>query len=170
MIEEWRTAPGHPDYEVSSHGRVRRAKAHLPHLAWRVGLILKGNNIKGRYVQVELNGKGLLVHRLVAMAFIGPAPSPEAVVMHIDEDAELFNAVWNLKWGTSKENIDDWVAKKRTLAGEKNANAKLTEKQALEIKASKLTNRALAAQYRISCTLVWMIKRGKAWKHLPTPA
>jgi len=167
QAEEWRTAPGHSDYEVSNHGRVRRVKAAHSHLQWRVGTVLKGNKTKGRYLQVQLNGKPLFVHRLVATAFHGLPPDPNAVVMHIDEDAELYNAAWNLKWGTTAENIEDWIAKKRTLAGSRNGNAKLTEDDIRAIRSSSETQRSLASKYRVSRGLISMIKNGKAWAHVP---
>ncbi len=45
------------------------------------------------------------VHRLVCLAFHGPKPFPEAVVIHIDEDAHN-NRADNLRWGTQKENLN----------------------------------------------------------------
>lgn len=44
-------------------------------------------------------------HQLVCEAFHGPKPSPEAVVIHLDENA-LNNRPENLKWGTQKENLN----------------------------------------------------------------
>ena len=70
---------------------------------------LKQNTSKSGYLSVELfdeNGKSkrLLIHRLVAMAYI---PNPENLpqVNHIDENP-LNNAVSNLEWCTAKYNMN----------------------------------------------------------------
>ena len=70
---------------------------------------LKPNTSKSGYLSVELfdeNGKSkrLLIHRLVAMAYI---PNPENLpqVNHIDENP-LNNAVSNLEWCTAKYNMN----------------------------------------------------------------
>ena len=48
-------------------------------------------------------GKTYKVHRLVCEAFHGPAPTPSAIVLHLDEDSSN-NRPDNIRWGTRKEN------------------------------------------------------------------
>lgn len=45
------------------------------------------------------------VHRAVCEAFHGSPPFPNAVVIHLNENA-LDNRPENLKWGTQKENLN----------------------------------------------------------------
>lgn len=93
MTESWRPVPGHPSYEVSDQGRVRNAATlHVlrPHRAGK----------SGNYLRVHLGrgGRNRMVHRLVAEAFIGPAPTYEPHdVDHLDGDPAN-NAVTNLRW------------------------------------------------------------------------
>lgn len=62
------------------------------------------NKADGRFI-VVIHGHTYKVARLVAEAFHGPAPSEDAVVMHLDENAAN-NRADNLHWGTQKENLN----------------------------------------------------------------
>jgi hypothetical protein len=94
--EEWRALPGFEDrYHVSSHGRIRGRKGEL----------LKIKLYKGRRrVDLCRHSKryGFNVHRLVALAFLGPVP-PGKEVNHIDGN-KLNDAAWNLEYVTHLEN------------------------------------------------------------------
>lgn len=70
--------------------------------------------------------------------------------------------------GTDADNVADRDAKGRNadIAGEKNVNAKLTEKQVLEIRASDETNVALAARYNVTQPVISHIRLRKSWKHI----
>lgn len=97
-IEEWRRVPGFDRYFVSSHGRV-------------CGLlgIMKGWRHKSGHRYVSLGRRTRRqVHRLVLLAFVGPAPTGAHECLHGDGDPEN-NAVENLRWGTRAENIDDSI-------------------------------------------------------------
>ena len=61
-------------------------------------------------VALSVNGKlkSHLLHRLVALAFIGPQPSPKHEVCHNDGNP-LNNVPGNLRWGTRSENLYDTV-------------------------------------------------------------
>lgn len=73
--------------------------------------------------------------------------------------------------GTPLDNVRDMTAKGRRNQnpGERNANAKLTDAQALEIKR-RATNgeaqRALAREFSVSPTTIYVIATGLGWKHI----
>lgn len=108
--ETWREVPSLPVMLVSSEGRVmvkpyrasmpkggKRCYGGEPHFGvW--------NKTDGRFI-VVYKGKSYKVHQLVCEAFNGEKPFPEAVVMHLDENAAN-NRPSNLKWGTQKENLN----------------------------------------------------------------
>ena len=83
-----------PGREVSSLGRIRSKN----------GLISKGCKRKDGYAQTRINGRDVLVHRIVAYAFHGPPSTPKHRVNHKDMDKGN-NAVENLEYVTQAENI-----------------------------------------------------------------
>lgn len=102
MSEAWKPfADG--NYEVSSHGRVRRA---TPGRCTYPGRLMTLVKMKIGYHQVmpTINGKNVhfYVHQLVAEAFIGPCPDG-CEVNHKDGD-KTNNRVSNLEYVTHREN------------------------------------------------------------------
>jgi hypothetical protein len=69
-------------------------------------------------VRLTIGGKRkrLPVHRLVALTYLGPRPSPRHEVRHLD-GCKLNNRVENLAWGTAKENAEDRARHGRTSHG-----------------------------------------------------
>lgn len=104
MTEEWRPTH-HPNYDVSSWGRVMSRAQRKPK-------ILKWQFPSHGYPTVSLGkGKQFLVHRLVAAAFLGPCPSGQEVC-HRDDNPRN-PALSNLEYGTRKDNIAGSVARGR---------------------------------------------------------
>lgn len=111
--EIWRPVVGYEGiYEVSNKGRIKsliRGKG-----------ILKPNVGKTGYLSVELfrgskqTSKRVLIHRLVAMAFI-PNPYDLPTVNHKDEDKSN-NSADNLEWMTYRQNLLYGTAPQRRIA------------------------------------------------------
>lgn len=80
------------NYQVSDNGEIRDLHGNIR---------IPRKHPKG-YLQITLDGKNWLVHRLVATLFI-PNPENKPQVDHINGDKTL-NCVSNLRWVTSKEN------------------------------------------------------------------
>jgi len=95
---EWRPVRDYPDYDVSDSGLIYSHKTHK---------ILKQSTNHNGYKSIELfnkdGSKRLLVHRLVAIAFI-PNEDELPQVNHINE-IRSDNRVENLEWVTAKQNI-----------------------------------------------------------------
>jgi hypothetical protein len=68
--------------------------------------------------------------------------------------------------GTHADNTADRVAKGRTCEGVDCWQAKLTEKQVLEIRAANETQRVTAAKYGISRRTISSIRTRQTWKHV----
>jgi hypothetical protein len=103
----WATVGGNPRYEVSTDGRVRNAKT---------GRELKGVRDPRGYLQLSLytgeTYKQIRVHRLMALAFLGPPPPGKTLVRHLD-DVPSNNVIENLAWGNKSENALDAIARGR---------------------------------------------------------
>ena len=102
MTENWKDIVGYEGlYQVSDKGSVKS-------IGYGKERILSPGKLQNGYLRVNLckNGekKNLLVHRLVAQAFI-PNPDNLPEVNHKDEDKEN-NSVQNLEWCDGKYNIN----------------------------------------------------------------
>lgn len=93
-VEKWTQIPGYEDrYLVSTWGNL-----------WDIRKNERKANYEGSngYRVTRIDGKNILVHRLVAMAFIDN-PENKPYVNHIDGN-KANNMVENLEWVTAAEN------------------------------------------------------------------
>jgi hypothetical protein len=100
--EEWRPVVDHPDYDVSSLGRVRSWKRkgsralNTPH-------IMKPHVHPLGYIRLVIDGAQSSVHQLVAAAWHGPCP-PGMEVDHIN-NIRGDNRAENLRYLTRRQNM-----------------------------------------------------------------
>lgn len=143
---EWRPIPD-TNYLASSDGEIRHAKAINSRRLYK--------SDRG-YLYVNLWRRKQLciftVHKLVALAFYGPRPEGHQV-RHLDGNREN-NAVYNLEYGTAKENAADRELHNNTARGQRNGNSIVSDGDAeliRQIYARKLeTQRDLAVIFKIS--------------------
>lgn len=165
--EEWRAIEGAPDYEVSDHGRVRRTTRGRNTMAGRV---LRPVQV-GKYLVVTLRRhgkrKGLLVHRLVAEAFVGAPPTSGLHVAHGFGDP-TYNAAHQLRWATPVENNADKKEHGTHLQGERCGSARLKPRQVLEIRnwSAFVSAKSIGRVYGVSDSTVLDIIHGRSWSHL----
>ena len=97
---EWRTVPGNPEIRVSSTGWIQRWEAHYK----RWCLPFKPRPGKKGYSSFAFRGKAYPVHKMVALAFLGMAPSSKHTVDHINRQRDD-NRIENLRYATASEQI-----------------------------------------------------------------
>lgn len=171
-------------YEVSNHGRARRAR---PGKNTSVGKILKPAKDTSGYLYFRpyINGickKNILLHRAVAELFIGKIPENKCV-NHID-GCKTNNHVSNLEIVTYSENNihafkagltvtgdDHWTRKypEKRLLGTRNPKCKLTEKDVMEIRKlykEGMYQTKIAEKYNVGYTCIQKIVRRINWSHI----
>lgn len=132
------------DYEVSSDGRVYSLSG------WRGQprreLVQSLNSHGYPRVSVMRGGKktSLLVHSLVANAFLLERPSSAHEVRHLDGD-RTNNVASNLAWGTRAENAADRARHGRTSSGEAHSLAIRSSNQANGTRAFRAAQREARA-------------------------
>lgn len=174
MTEIWKDVPGFEGaYQVSDQGRVRsldryveRRAKYCTHKKWQQGRLLplarsKSHGYCQAFLQKEGGRKGMLVHRIVMAAFIGPAPL-DMEVCHNDGDKSN-NALANLRYDTRASNHADKRRHGTSRQGEKSHLAKLTQQQAEQVRAAAGTHESIASSYPISRRQVGRIKSGECW-------
>jgi HNH endonuclease/NUMOD4 motif len=181
--EEWRPVPGYLAYEVSNRGRVRRCRGAR---GWAAGHVLRPAAGRGGHLYVILadgNGKTRkhYVHRLVAMAFVGPPPFEDAFVLHQDDDAAN-NRPENLYWGTHQDNVLDAKLNRKLRdaprkhggqPGEANGSAVLTEEEVVRIKGLLglgLCGACISRLYGVRKETIYAIAKGRIWAHVTEEA
>jgi hypothetical protein len=125
-----------------------------------------GGNVKTQkgYYPIGVNGKTKQVHRFAYERYRGPVP-PGLLVCHSCDVRCCVNPD-HLFLGTPADNTADMIRKGRMARGERRGHAKLTTEQALEIKASALSSRVVAAQYGLGSSTIRKLRRGKTWTHI----
>ncbi len=168
--EEWRDIEGYEGlYQVSNLGRVKKVN----HRNTGQERILKKPITCFGYERVQLwkdgKPKKFFVHRLVAKAFI---PNPRKKQVNHKNGIKTDNCVENLEWVSAAENTQHAINNnlRHPNSGEKNGAAKLTNKQADDIrkeyiKGSKDHNQyMLAKKYGVSVAKICNIINNKSYK------
>jgi hypothetical protein len=120
-------------------------------------------------------------HHAAWRIFKGPLPNPR-FLMHSCDTPSCVNPD-HLSAGNNRKNIDDMMAKNRQLKGEQNAQAKLTDEQAMEIRRRyqrrpsgrplgcsqnaqcNNSTRALAKEFGVTRRVIQNIIQDKGWRH-----
>ena len=162
---DWRPVVGYEQqYLVSNLGDVLRVKG-------RVHVMRAWKHPCG-YLAIRLRRPGvtnlMLVHRVVAEAFIGPRPDGYEV-NHLD-GVKTNNFVSNLEYVTRSENMKHANAlgliDHSWRRGERLGWTKLTEARVLEIRMSNESSPVLGRRFGVSDSAIRDVRRGRSWSDL----
>lgn len=161
---EAREVPGYPRYRVGRDGTFYsgiRAAEGLVRVK-RLHLDKKG------YWQVNIEGKTLRAHMFVALAWVGPRPSPLHETRHLDGNPQ-HNDASNLLWGTRKENAADRARHGTIIRGEQWPWARLSDEKVRQIRAEHdlgMGYRRLARKYGVCQARIRAVLSRKEWSHV----
>jgi len=136
---------------------------------------------RGGYGTIKLSGTRQLAHRASYEVFVGPVQG-EQVVRHSCDTPACVNPM-HLEIGTQLDNIRDRVSRGRNGAafgdshgartcpesrprGELHYASKLTEADAVAIRADRAPQRVLAKRYGVSRNAIRKVQSGASWAHL----
>ena len=138
MTSEWKTIPSFPMYEASTDGLIRsKARERVTPTG---GLYVTPAKVLTQFLQI--NGykhvalyrdgvrKNVLVHRVVAMAFLGVG-SESLQVDHINGNKHD-NRPENLRWCTAKGNINNPVTLQKKIGPNNHFYGKKHSKSSIE--------------------------------------
>lgn len=165
-----RRVPGAPDYLVTPSGDVWSTKRRVP---FRMKPYLEQNGYLRLRLFAAHGAWHVGVNRLVALAFLGPPPAADSVVMHLDNNPKN-NSLENLCWGSQADNLRQCRQEGRTkpTCGERNRHAKLTAPDVMAIRRAVLRGERrllIARRYGITRRTVGDIMT-RSWRHLPMPS
>ncbi len=169
----WRVIEDYPGFEVSECGDVRRVST---------GARLRGFIDADGYVRYSLTDQGGTkkarpAHQLVALAFLGPKPSPKHEVAH-NNGSRLNCHYSNLRWALPVENHADRFVHRTASVGARNGRAKITESDVHAIRrdyrlikqpGSGRRVEELERRYGLHRATIIDIARGRSWSHIPLP-
>lgn len=172
-FEQWKDVVGFEgDYCVSDLGRIKSKRYHN---GTSERIITQAVTTKEYLKVVVYKNKEPFyrsAHRLVAEAFV-PNPENKQDVGHFGkypdgkEGNRKDNRCISLKWLTRSENLKHCFEFGRgNNNGINHSQAKLSEKQVLEIRASVLTNKELSILYKISDAHICTIRKRRSWRHI----
>lgn len=180
----YKDIPGFPGYRAGDDGSVwtclrrvgvrgLRGCVSVQTTTWR--RLRHRLNTRGRPVlTLSVAGKRSTtrVHRLILLAFVGPAPGG-LVACHADDDP-LNNRLDNLRWDTLSSNAADSRRNgKQDFRGEGNCNSKLTE---ADVRAARAAHRegetvaSLSRRFGVTTSTMSKILRGLLWRHVAMEA
>jgi len=148
----------------SRNGKATKLQQFLAEMVGREGCWELPSAAAGEYGQATVDGEKDWAHRLAYATTHGPVPRGKCV-MHTCDNPPCVNPA-HLTVGTIADNNADCKAKGRTVLGEKNWNAKLTEEAVWQIRADTRLQKVIAADYGVSVSLICMIKTRRVWSHV----
>lgn len=152
-------------YEVSNVGRVFSIRTFAGNP--RRKLMSPYIDHKGYHrVGLSRGGKrnGYTVHRLVLTAFCGPR-AKDGMAMHLN-NKRRDNRLNNLRWGTSRQNVDQMVRDGRSVWGWRSPRAKLCKADIQDIKRSSRSGESrssIARRLKVSADIIGNVLRGKTY-------
>jgi len=154
-------------YEISNYGKIKSYPRQ-----GSCGKILKSYTEKDGHLRTYLYKnnvkKAYLIHRLVLETFVGPCPIGMESCHNDGNPGNNF--IRNLRYDTSKNNMQDQIKHKTRARGHNCGASKLNEIKVRVIKRlledNYLTIIEIAKIFKVCRQHIYNIKKKKIWKHI----
>lgn len=118
------------------------------------------------YGQVRYDGRLRGAHQVVCEIVHGARPSSRHQAAHSCGERACVNPA-HLRWATGKDNQADRVVHDTHLRGERHPKAKLTAEHVARIRnCNQERQSCLAAELKVSQSLISLIRHQKRWQHV----
>jgi hypothetical protein len=121
------------------------------------------------YGQIRIGGRSFLVSRVVCEKTNGTPPSESDEAAHSCGNGHLGCVTKrHLRWATRSENREDMILHGKSLRGEKNPFANLTQNDVKKIRSllGTMSQRKIATQFGVTQAAITSIATGKSWAWL----
>lgn len=160
--KRWRGRNG--SHSLTTHQRFW-AKVEVGKGCW----LWRGALQSAGYGSAWIDGRSMLAHRAAFLLSGGKIESPRAFVCHRCDNPACVRPS-HLFLGTNAENMRDMAQKGRSLAGEKNRNSKLTERDVRWIRkayaAGLGSTRVIGNRFGVRSNTIVQVVNGVRWGHL----
>lgn len=169
--ERWR---GHGDPLAASVRPYRESREYLQKVVLQFSgddcLIWPFRRDKIGYARIDLNARNMIASRIICEEVHGPAPSGMDAAHSCGNGHLGCVNPRHLSWKTHAENMADMVRHGRSTRGDRNAQAKIGERDAIFIRSQrgKMTQEALAKMFGLHQSHISDIQAGKRWAHIRT--
>ena len=116
------------------------------------------------YGQLNVDGTMVAAHRFSYELHHGPIPEGK-IVRHTCDNPPCTSPD-HLLLGTNQDNTDDMVARGRSMKGDRNGQARLTDMGVLAIRQDTRFSPQIAVDYGVSASTIRRIKAGALWGHV----
>lgn len=121
------------------------------------------------YGTIPRNGRPSVASREMCRLAHGEPPTPAHEAAHSCGNGHLacVNPT-HLSWKTHQENVADMLSHGTRMTGEKNAAAKLTASDVIEIRQlyASMSCEEIASRFHVSGSNVWLIATRQSWRHV----
>lgn len=180
---QYRRIPGYSNYAISAHGDVvsyLRVSSNPPPMGGAFRVVcdfpqreLKPKKAKTGYWCVVVyrddrnHGDKVPVHKLVALAWIGPRPVG-MICRHLDGNKDN-NHYANIAYGSCQDNMDDKIRHGNLMFGEKHARSKMTEASVVSCRDRYAAGERicdLAREHNVHWSAMNAAIKGRNWRYL----
>jgi len=170
--ERWRDVVGYEgNYSVSNFGRVRRNTDGTGNC--KAGRIRQTTANRDGYTLVTIYLRGVkktkAVHKLVAVAFLGPCPKGSQA--NHKDGSKQNNQARNLKYVTISENHKHAyrTGLQATRRGTSSGNVRLSERDVIAIRKMRKSGKRfieIAQLYNVSIGAIFNVTARRSWRHI----